>query len=154
MLYIVSFNITINKINIFRFSLGVEKDVHVTTARDLLNGFGAALEERHVCGSPKLVSRQLDTVSSLVEMIVDRKPTTLSDSSEESLTFLDLPREIISQILCRLPDHVSILETAKAHETLNALIERESRLWKYLCSFHFTDDQIKKHSVSNFFVII
>lgn len=128
--------------------LGVEQDLHVTTARNLLNGFGSRLEERNVCGSLKLVSRELDTVFSLVEMIVDRKPTTLSDSSEESLTFLDLPHEIILQILCRLPDHVSILETEKAHETLNALIKREFRLWKSLCSFHFTDYQIKKHSVN------
>lgn len=134
----------------------MEQDVYITTAKNLLNGFGARLEERKVCGSPKLVLRELDTVSNLIEMIVEHKPTTLTDSSEDSLTFLDLPREIILQILFRLPDHVSILEAEKAHKTLNVLIKHESRLWKSLCNFHFTEYQIKKHSVSfliNIFLI-
>lgn len=122
----------------------------MTTARDLLNKFSSGIEEGHVCGSPKLVSWQLDSVLSLQDMLLlDRKPTTLSDSSEESMTFLDLPREVLSQILRRLPDHVSILESAKAHETLEALVERESRLWRSLCDFHFTREQIKKHRVSD-----
>jgi tryptophanyl-tRNA synthetase len=44
--------------------LGVDQDVHVSTARDLVNQFGAGLEG-HVCGSPQLVTRQLDTVSGI-----------------------------------------------------------------------------------------
>ena len=127
----------------------VEQDVHVTTARDLLNQFSTGIEEGHVCGSPKLVSRQLDSVIGLQDLLLlDRKPTTLSDSSEDSMTFLDLPREVLSQILRRLPDHVSLLETAKAHETLEALVERETRLWRSLCEFHFTQEQINKHRLS------
>lgn len=81
---------------------------------------------------------------------MERKPTTLTDSNEESMTFLDLPREVLFLILRRLPDHVSILESAKAHEALNALIERETRLWRSLCEFHFNQDQINKHRVSIF----
>lgn len=128
----------------------VEEDVHVSTARDLLNKFSSGLEEGHVCGSPQLVSRQLGTVSGLLDMMLDggRKPTTLSDSSEDSLTFLDLPREVMSQILRRLPDHTSLLETAKAHETLEALVEKETRIWQSLCQFHFTQEQIDKHKQS------
>jgi F-box protein 25/32 len=122
----------------------VENDVHVSTARDLVSQFGNGLEG-HVCGSPQLVSKQMDSVSYLVDMICDRKPTTLTDSSEESLTFLDLPREVISQILSRLSDHISLLEIAKASEALQALIEREERLWDRLCKFHFTQEQITKH---------
>jgi len=121
----------------------VDQDVHVSTARDLVNQFGAGLEG-HVCGSPQLVTRQLDTVSGLLEMINEKQPTTLPDSSEDSMTFLDLPREVISQILRRLPDHVSLLETAKAHETFEALVDREGKLWETLCRFHFTQEQIEK----------
>lgn len=90
----------------------------------------------------------MDSVVGLQDLLLlDRKPTTLPDSSEESMTFLDLPREVLSQILRRLPDHVSLLETAKAHETLEALVERETRLWRSLCEFHFTQEQINKHRV-------
>jgi F-box protein 25/32 len=125
----------------------VEKDVHVSTARDLVTRFGTGLEG-HVYGSPKLVSRQLDVVSNLVDslvgMIADHGMKMLSDSSEESLTFLDLPKEVLSEILKRV-DHVSILECAKAHEVFNALVTHESRLWKSLANFHFTQEQIEKH---------
>jgi hypothetical protein len=80
-------------------------------------------------------------------MINEKQPTTLPDSSEDSMTFLDLPREVISQILRRLPDHVSLLETAKAHETFEALVDREGKLWETLCRFHFTQEQIEKQKV-------
>lgn len=126
----------------------VEKDVDVTTARDLVTKFGYGLEG-HVWGSPQLASQQLDTVTSLVDtlvnMIVDHGTKTLPDSCEESMTFLDLPREILAEILRRLPDHVSMLECAKVDESLNALVVHESRLWKSLAKFHFTQEQIDKH---------
>lgn len=131
----------------------MEKDVHVSTARDLVTRFGSGLEG-HVYGSPKLVSRQMDVVSNLVDnlvgMIADHGTKLLCDSSEESITFLDLPKEILSEILKRVQDHVSILEAAKAHEVLNALVTQESRLWKSLANFHFTQEQIQKHNVRTF----
>jgi hypothetical protein len=63
----------------------------VSTARDLVNSFSHGLEG-HVCGSPQLVTRQQDTVSGLLEMLSEKQLKTLLDSSEDSLTFLDLPR--------------------------------------------------------------
>lgn len=122
---------------------GVERDIHVSTARELVSQFGSALEG-HVCGSPQLVSKQLDMVNNLLEMIVDQKATTLADSSEDSLTFLDLPKEVVALILRRLPDHLSMLEAAKAHETFDALVTHESRLWRSLAKFHFTQEQIER----------
>ncbi|TKR95503.1 hypothetical protein L596_009667 [Steinernema carpocapsae] len=122
----------------------VENDSHVSVARDLVNNFGSGLDG-HVCGSPKLVSRQLDIVGNLLETIAERGPKVLAESVEESTTFLDLPREVLTQILRRLPDHVSLLESAKAHEALDALVEGEGKLWSTLCDFHFKIEQIDKH---------
>ncbi|KAI6178314.1 F-box domain-containing protein [Aphelenchoides besseyi] len=123
----------------------VEQDVNVTTARDLVTRFGEKLEG-HVYGSPKLVSHQQDMVSNLIDLVHVPQYTSIPDSSEESTTFLDLPRELITEILRRLPDHVSMLECAKANETLNALVTHEHRLWKSLATFHFTQEQINKHT--------
>ncbi|KAI6182501.1 F-box domain-containing protein [Aphelenchoides bicaudatus] len=131
----------------------VENDVHVSTARDLVTQFGSGLEG-HVYGSPKLVPKQMDVVSTLVDSLVgiiaDHGTKMLPDSSEESITFLDLPKEILSEILRRVQDHVSILEAAKAHEVINALVTQESRLWKSLANFHFTQEQITKHNKPEF----
>jgi len=124
----------------------INKDMYISTARDLLNQFGSGLEGGHVCGSPQLVCRQQDTVSALLE--TTRNFSALPDSSEESITFLDLPREVISQILSRLPDHLSMLEASKAHETLKSLIETEKRQWLTLTKFHFSQFQIEKHRTS------
>uniref|UniRef100_A0A1I8AHX3 F-box domain-containing protein n=1 Tax=Steinernema glaseri TaxID=37863 RepID=A0A1I8AHX3_9BILA len=122
----------------------IENDSHVSVARELVNSFGSGLDG-HVCGSPTLVSRQLDTVGTLLEMISVRPPKVLAESVEESTTFLDLPREVLTQILRRLPDHVSLLESAKAHEALDRLVEGEGRIWSTLCDFHFSPELIEKH---------
>ncbi|XGW20692.1 hypothetical protein V3C99_004017 [Haemonchus contortus] len=118
-----------------------EEDVHISTARELVQQFGQALDG-HVCGSPQLVSRHQHAASSLLDVISDRQPKTVASADEASTTFLDLPREILSLVLRRLPDDRSLLETAKAHEALQCIIDREDRLWQSLCEFHFTPAQI------------
>lgn len=55
--------------------------------------------EGHLYGSPQLVSKQLNMIGDLLELISERRPRTLADSDEESITFMDLPREILSIIL-------------------------------------------------------
>lgn len=122
----------------------VERDFQISTARSLVSDFGTGLEG-HLYGSPKLVSKQMGTVGDLLEVISERRPRTLADSEEESTTFMDLPREVLSVILRKLPDHISLLETAKAHETLEAIVEREDQLWARLCHFHFRQEHIDKH---------
>ncbi|VDO37497.1 unnamed protein product [Haemonchus placei] len=89
-----------------------EEDVHISTARELVQQFGQALDG-HVCGSPQLVSRHQHAASSLLDVISDRQPKTVASADEASTTFLDLPREILSLVLRRLPDDRSLLETAK-----------------------------------------
>ncbi|KAL3998338.1 hypothetical protein ACH3XW_14650 [Acanthocheilonema viteae] len=121
----------------------VERDLHISIARSLVCDFGTGLEG-HLYGSPQLVSKQLNMIGDLLELISERRPRTLADSDEESITFMDLPREILSIILRKLPDHVSLLEVAKAHEVLDAIVEKEEQLWASLCNFHFTQEQTKK----------
>jgi F-box protein 25/32 len=132
----------------------VEQDVHVTTARELVNHFGTGLEgniaglslpKRQIVGSPQIVSQQLGTVSNLLDLISERQPKTLADSTEDSVTFLDLPKEVISKILQKLPDHIGLIEMAKAHETFEALVDGQGKLWDRLSQFHFTQEQIDKH---------
>lgn len=126
----------------------VDQDTHISTAKDILNTFCSGLDSPHVCGSPQLVSRQQGTCSNLLDLIARISPPhTLSEASPESTTFLDLPREVLSLILSKLPDHVSLLEAAKANETLQALVESEQRQWSSLCHFHFSQAQIDKHQV-------
>lgn len=122
----------------------VEGDLHISTIRSLVLNFGTGLEG-HLFGSPKLVSKQMGTVGDLLEFISERHPRTLADSEEDSVTFMDLPRELLLIILRKLPDHVSLLEMAKAHETLEAIVQRESQLWITLCHFHFSQEQIERH---------
>ncbi|VDM95742.1 unnamed protein product [Thelazia callipaeda] len=121
----------------------VEKDLHISTARSLVSGFATGLEG-HLYGSPQLVSKQVEMIGDLLELISERRPRTLADSVEESVTFMDLPREILSVILKKLPDHVSLLEVAKAYEVLDAIVKKEGQLWASLCNFHFTQEQISK----------
>ena len=77
---------------------GVEGDLHISTIRSLVLNFGTGLEG-HLFGSPRLVSKQMDTVGDLLEFISERRPRTLADSEEDSITFMDLPRELILIIL-------------------------------------------------------
>ncbi|KAL3102864.1 hypothetical protein niasHT_028888 [Heterodera trifolii] len=123
----------------------VEADVHITTARDILNTFSSGLDSPHVCGSPQLAQRQLDTCSALLNLIATMPPSTLSEANSESITFLDMPKEVLRQILAKLPDHVSMLEVAKANETFQALVDCEQKQWRSLCMCHFTQAQIDKH---------
>ncbi|KHN79775.1 F-box only protein 25 [Toxocara canis] len=128
--------------------LSIEQDVHISTARSLVRDFATGLGlgvEGHLCGSPKLISKQMGTASDLLELISERKLRTLADSEEGSMTFMDLPREILSIILRKLPDYTSLLEVAEAHETLKAIVQGESKVWSTLCQFHFSQQQIEKH---------
>uniref|UniRef100_A0AC34QCU4 F-box domain-containing protein n=1 Tax=Panagrolaimus sp. JU765 TaxID=591449 RepID=A0AC34QCU4_9BILA len=125
----------------------MENDMHINTARELVNNFGTRLEG-HMYGSPQVVQQQMDIVSNLLDIVNSSRPQTLVDSSEESVTFMDLPKEVLGLILRRLPDHSTLLEAAKAHEVFDAIIEREERIWDSLSQFHFTQEQIEKHRTS------
>ncbi|CAJ0574401.1 unnamed protein product, partial [Mesorhabditis spiculigera] len=126
----------------------VDNDFHQETARELVSNFGSQLEGtvcmHHVCGSPSLVSKHRQSATGLLDFVSNQCPRTPADSDETTITFLDLPREVLSLVLRKLPDHTSVLETAKAHEALESLVESEGRLWESLARFHFAPHHIDK----------
>ncbi|CAB3407225.1 unnamed protein product [Caenorhabditis bovis] len=120
------------------------EDVDLTTAKELVTRFGNGLDSVHVCGSPQLITRHHQTASSLLDLITERNVRTAADADETSLTFFDLPREVVLHILRRLSDHRALLETAQVHETLQHMIDSEQKIWESLCQFHFQEHQIQK----------
>uniref|UniRef100_A0AC35TZU5 F-box domain-containing protein n=1 Tax=Rhabditophanes sp. KR3021 TaxID=114890 RepID=A0AC35TZU5_9BILA len=122
-----------------------DTDVHVSTARQLVSRFGSCLEEpRHIIGSKEMISDQVNKVEDLMD-ILEVRPMILSESNEDSVTLLDLPVEMLTMILRKLPDHVSLLEATKSHDMLQAVVDGQDRLWARLAVFHFSELQIEKH---------
>ncbi|VDD97558.1 unnamed protein product [Enterobius vermicularis] len=124
-------------------------DLYTSTIRSLVLSFGSGLEG-HLFGSPKLILKQMDTVGDLLEFISERRLGTLAESEEDSITFMDLPRELVLMILRLVFDFDFLLLTflwfaVSPHETLEAIVQRESQLWVTLCLFHFSQEQIERH---------
>ncbi|CAI5438746.1 unnamed protein product [Caenorhabditis angaria] len=127
------------------------EDVHISTAKELVKQFGNGLDSVYTCGSPQLISKHHQTASSLLDLISETNVQTVADdmADENSMTFFDLPREVVLLILRRLPDHRALLETAQVHEALQEMIDGEDRIWKSLCTFHFQENQIKNSKTGN-----
>lgn len=53
----------------------------------------------------------------------------------------DLPTELIREILLRLSDYRDLLNSGQAYDVMKALLD-EQYIWKQLCYFHFTYQQI------------
>lgn len=53
----------------------------------------------------------------------------------------NLPEECVREILLRLADHKDLENSSKAYTVMQNL-SSEQRIWRELCSFHFTDSQI------------
>lgn len=53
----------------------------------------------------------------------------------------NLPEECVREILLRLADHKDLESGSKAYSVMQSL-SSEQRIWRELCSFHFTDIQI------------
>lgn len=58
------------------------------------------------------------------------------------LSFSDLPLHMQNKILCMLSDAHDIVNLGQAAPTLHLLSE-DRVLWKKLCSFHFSDKQVR-----------
>lgn len=53
----------------------------------------------------------------------------------------NLPEECVREILLRLADHKDLENSSKAYSVMQSL-SSEQRIWRELCSFHFSDVQI------------
>lgn len=53
----------------------------------------------------------------------------------------NLPEECIREILLRLADHKDLESSSRAYSVMAKLVD-EQRIWRELCQFHFTQQQI------------
>ncbi|KAF8365502.1 mfb-1 [Pristionchus pacificus] len=129
-----------------------EEDLDVSTTRRLLNAFNDGLEG-HLYGSPQLTVKHQMRVGSLLDAVSSVHPQPLDEIDNNGITFLDLPRELISLVMNRLSDSDSLIQVSKSHIIFGNLINSEMTTWKKLVLFHFSLPQIemarkKKDSMS------
>lgn len=53
----------------------------------------------------------------------------------------NLPEECIREVLLRLADHKDIENSKRAYSVMARLVD-EQRIWRELCQFHFSQQQI------------
>ncbi|XP_066992262.1 F-box only protein 25 isoform X2 [Anabrus simplex] len=53
----------------------------------------------------------------------------------------NLPEECVREVLLRLADHKDLENSSKAYNVMQRLVD-EQRIWRELCQFHFTPQQI------------
>ncbi|XP_026274475.1 F-box only protein 32 isoform X1 [Frankliniella occidentalis] len=90
-------------------------------------------------GSTRLWEQHLqsiDRILSIANTIQIREP---HDDMYPKLQ--NLPEECVREILLRLADHKDVENSSKAYSVMQNL-SSEQRIWRELCSFHFTDAQI------------
>ncbi|KAK3915418.1 F-box only protein 32 [Frankliniella fusca] len=90
-------------------------------------------------GSTRLWEQHLqsiDRILSIANTIQIREP---HDDMYPKLQ--NLPEECVREILLRLADHKDVENSSKAYSVMQNL-SSEQRIWRELCSFHFTDSQI------------
>eukprot|EP00058_Branchiostoma_floridae_P024422 XP_002609912.1 hypothetical protein BRAFLDRAFT_90705 [Branchiostoma floridae] len=63
-------------------------------------------------------------------------------SDDGKMTLTDLPNEVIREILHRVADHRDIFSLAASNRGMSEF-GRDWKMWKNLCEFHFTEEQIK-----------
>lgn len=67
---------------------------------------------------------------------------TLQPEVEGSKKLSDLPEELIREILLRLSDYKDLINSGDAFPVANSLINDEQHIWKELCNYHFSEQQI------------
>lgn len=82
-------------------------------------------------------------VGSLLDAVSSVHPQPLDEIDNTGITFLDLPRELISLVMNRLSDSDSLIQVSKSHIIFGNLINSEMTTWKKLVLFHFSLPQIE-----------
>ncbi|XP_013410633.1 F-box only protein 25 [Lingula anatina] len=103
-------------------------------------------EERYHLGSPTLWQNHMETVNR-AESQLATVLEPVHEAEEGSRTLADLPNECLWKILGMLSDHLDIVSTGLTKKRLYE-ISAEELLWRELCLYHFTYDQVNNLLVS------
>ena len=63
-----------------------------------------------------------------------------ADDGSKRLT--DLPEELIREILLRLTDYKDLMNSGQSYDIMQSILD-EQHIWKQLCKYHFTRQQIR-----------
>lgn len=94
----------------------------------------------HPLGSTQLWENHLNTINRIVDIANSIRIREPSDDVFPKLE--NLPEECIREVLLRLADHKDLEASSKAYSVMARLCD-EQRIWKELCRFHFSQQQIK-----------
>ncbi|XP_064626479.1 F-box only protein 32-like isoform X2 [Lineus longissimus] len=116
-----------------------ETDVHFV--HGLILDYHTALNNANrVCiGSSSLHKKHLELTEQMMDRLDKFHPTERKDDGQAML--LNLPDEVLRDILRRVTDHVDLLHTGATQTDLYQLVQEEL-LWKEMCFFHFTNIQL------------
>ncbi|XP_065204281.1 F-box only protein 32 [Planococcus citri] len=90
-------------------------------------------------GSTQLWENHLNTINRIVDIA---NSIQIREPSDESFPKLEnLPEECVREILLRLADHKDLEASSKAYSVMARVCD-EQRIWRELCCFHFTQQQI------------
>ncbi|VDP11881.1 unnamed protein product [Soboliphyme baturini] len=119
--------------------------VQLYTLRSLIADLTDGLNKGHHYGSEKLLAIHQSVVRHLVSVVCDVSMSahnTHTRCSYNCVRLLDLPVDCLLAVLSRLSDHNSLMNVADAHHSLWTLVSMQCQLWRRLCCFHFTQQQI------------
>lgn len=70
---------------------------------------------------------------------------------ESKPSWSELPEELIREILLRLSDYKDLERCEDACDRMNSLLTSERHIWKQLCKYHFSKEQLKwaLHTAAN-----
>lgn len=93
-------------------------------------------------GSSQLWQQHFDTIERIGQIVERIELTPPPKTSDNQITFNDLPVEMIQEILLRLNDHRDLNSSAQASPVMRYMVDGPL-IWRQLCRYHFTEQQLK-----------
>ncbi|PRD23212.1 UNVERIFIED_CONTAM: F-box only protein 25 [Trichonephila clavipes] len=91
-------------------------------------------------GSTILWEQHLKTIDRICQFASDIQIKEPIEDGKYRLS--DMPAAILREILLRLSDYKDLMNSAQACDDMKFLVD-EQHIWRQLCKFHFTKEQIK-----------
>nr|XP_042913275.1 F-box only protein 25-like [Parasteatoda tepidariorum] len=91
-------------------------------------------------GSTLLWEQHLKTIDRICQFASDIEIKQPMDDGSYRLT--DMPAAILREILLRLSDYKDLMNSSQACDDMKFLLD-EQHIWRELCKFHFSREQIK-----------